>query len=154
MSGWKRMLVLACLVPAVAACGDDPLGLGDDHEEQQQEQEANRVAFLRLIIASTTIVINQAGTVIGSPVTIGLPGAAVTAIPLDANSHPLTLDSTAFRLDVVTDASGRISFDRTGAFSGQITRHSAGPASLTFALFHIPRAHNDFGPHTVQVTVQ
>jgi hypothetical protein len=155
MRRWGRLLVLALLLPTLGACDDGPFGFDDnDEEELQQEMDASQVAFLRLVIGSTTIVIDQAGTVIGQAVTIGPPNAAITAFPLDSNSQPLRLDSTAFRLDVTPDATGRITFARTGVFSGEFTRNGPGPAKFAVALFHTTRNHQDFGPDTVHVTVQ
>ena len=74
--------------------------------------------------------------------------------PLDANSQVLTVDSTAFRLDVNVGAGSPITFTRTGAFSGTITRNGPGTATFAVGLFHVPQNHFDFGPHNVQATVQ
>ena len=151
MRRWIYCLLVAALV---AGCGDDDPTSGRDEGEEEQEQEVNQVVFMRLVIGSTTIVINRTSTVIGNPVIFGPPDAVITATFLDANSQPLVISATDFRMDVTPDASGRFTFTRTGPFTGTFVRLGAGTASFTVALHHISKNHNDHGPHTVPVTVQ
>ena len=157
MRWWKRLLMVGLLVPALAACSDDPAGADDDDNGNggpAPEQEVNNVAFIRLVIGSATIVVNRTGTVIGPTPIVGPPGAEITAFFLDANSQPLTISNTDFRLDVTPDNTGRVAFTRTGPFTGSFTRNAAGPVTITIGLFHISRSHYDFGPHPIQVTAQ
>lgn len=137
----------------LAGCSDDPAGARDEGEEEQ-EQEVNNVAFLRVVIGSTTVVVNRQGAVIGNPVVIGPPPASITVVPLDANSQPVNLSATDFRVEVTTDGSARLTFARTSAFAGTLTRNAAGAATVTVGLFHTSKNHFDFPQHPISLTVQ
>lgn len=142
-----RPVVLGGLLAALAigaACEDDPLA--------PPEPE---VATLRLVFASLndTVFVNTAnGVVTSGPITIAA-NTAFTAQFLKADGTPEGLVTDAeFRLDVVPANTGVVTFARSSAFAGTLTKVTAGSTTINFALFHLAEAHNEFD-HNVAITV-
>lgn len=142
MTRWMRAAALALLVPALAACDDDGTEPND---------HADDVAIIRLAVGTQTFNIMQSGAQGGLTIPVG--STPVTATFLAANNDVLTIGSN-FRLDVDSQNSSRVTFTRTGSFSGTLTGVAAGTAVVNVCLRHIADNHCDFGPHPINVTVQ
>jgi hypothetical protein len=132
------------LILAFAACGDDPVA--------QEEDPADAVVAMRLVVGSQTITVSDNGTVTGGPIVLPRGNTTITASFLDdANAVVTGLDE--FRLEVTTDNAAVASFTRTSAFVGNLVGSAAGQTILRFSLWHIAEGHNDFGPLPVSTTV-
>src|SRR5688572_20413473 len=140
---WSHTAALL-LVLVFGGCSDDPV----------EPDPADAIVAMRLTIGAQTITINQAGTVTGGPVTVNAATTAVSAVFLDMGGQTITLPTAEFEFRAVPDNSARLTFVRTGAFSGTLTRNATGAASLSVSLFHLGSGHDDFGPFSVPVTVQ
>ena len=128
---------------AVAACDDDPV---------EPEDPADAVVTMRLTVGTQAINITD-GNVTGGPINLSVGNMAITATFLDdAGAQVTGLDD--FELRVTSDNATVASFNRTGAFAGNLVGAAAGQTILRFSLFHLEEQHDDFGPFPVSVTVQ
>ncbi|MGI9629246.1 MAG: hypothetical protein ACR2QM_20655 [Longimicrobiales bacterium] len=137
---------LIALGLVVAACGDDtPM------EEEQEPQ----VATMRLTVGAQTVDVAEDGTVTGGPISIPVGMTAVSVEFLLASGQPEPLVTAAeFQANVASDDETTVTFTRTSAFAGMLDGVASGSAVLSFSLFHIEEAHEDFGPFPVSTTVQ
>jgi hypothetical protein len=143
MTKWLRIAALA-LVPIMSACTEDPI-IDPDADPGED------VATIRLTVATQTIDIGPGG----ASLSLDLPRGTttITATFLRANGTTLTLPSTgAFAVNFASNNTNRMTFTRTGNFTGTLTAGLAGPAILSVELLH--GSHTDFGPHNVTVNVQ
>ncbi|MCI0436606.1 MAG: hypothetical protein L0271_23655 [Gemmatimonadetes bacterium] len=140
----SHILAVLPLVLAFAACSDDPM--------EEEEDPAEAVVAMRLVVGNQTITVADNGTVTGGPINLTQGNTAVTASFLDAaNAVVGGLDD--FRLEVTSDNAAVASFARTGAFTGNLVGAAAGQTTLRFSLFHIQEQHDDFGPLPVPTVV-
>lgn len=133
-------LAIAALALSAAACKEDV----DGHPE---------VDFMRITIAGqAAVTVNSTGTPSGTlSITQGVP-TSFTVEFLDANLQDALGDEAAEFQANVSPAAG-ITFARTGAFTGTLTGAAAGTVAVSFAMFHLEDAEEEFGPFSVDVTV-
>jgi hypothetical protein len=126
------------------ACEDDPI--------VEPEPE---VATLRIIFPSlndTVFVDVETGTVTSGPITIAATTAFTTQFRKADGSTEGLVTGADFRLDVTPANTGIVTFTRSGAFAGSLNKVAAGATTITFALFHLAEAHNEF-ERPVSITV-
>jgi hypothetical protein len=138
-----RAAFLFAIVPAIAACDDDPI-----------EPEEDLPAEMRLTVGSQTVTVTDAGTVTGGPIALGVGAATLTAVFLDADGQVMNIPSDELELRVVPANSGIVTFIRSSAFAGTLTGITVGSTSISVSLYHFEEEHNDFGEFPVPVTVQ
>jgi hypothetical protein len=134
-------LPLVVALSALTACDDDPV-----------EPEEPEIGTVRLVIGTQTLNVTGSGT--APAVTISGASTLVTATFLDEDGAPLTLNSSEFEIRLVPATSGRVTFTRTGPFTGTLTRVAAGTTLVAVSVFHLGEGHDDFGPHNINLTVQ
>jgi hypothetical protein len=148
---WTRALTFAPLfatVAMMAACGDDPTA--------EEEDPAEAIESVRLTIGASTVTLNTSGTVISgtSPIVIPAGTHVVTATFLDGAGASINAELGEFEMRLTPANAALLTFTRTGAFAGTLTRVAAGSTQLSFVLWHIAEGHEDLGPWPVNVTVQ
>ena len=138
-----RLLFTPLLVAlsALAGCQNDPV-------EPDEEPE---IEIARLTIGAQTV--NLIGGS-GASVTIPMGSTVVSAVFLDADGATLSLPTDEFELRMESQNTARVTFARTGPFSGTLTGISAGAAVVKVAAYHLVEQHEDFGPSDLNVTVQ
>jgi hypothetical protein len=151
LNRWTRALAFAPLFAAVsllAACDDDPTDEDHDHAEE--------IVTYRVQIGNSTVVLNEGGGIVsGGPVVIGAGVHNVTVTYLDAAGASLNSELEAdFETRIAPANAALVTFARTGAFTGTLTRVAAGSTTLSLSLFHKGEGHDDLGPHTLAITVQ
>lgn len=142
MGKWMRVAALM-LLPVMAACSDDngPVDNTDPGED---------VVLIRLTIGTATVDVTAGGASRGVDVPRG--ATSIDAAFLNANGNPVTLPaSSTYALDVVSSNTQRLTFTRTGAFSGSLNGLQTGAVTLSVSLVH--GSHTDFSPRTVNVNV-
>jgi hypothetical protein len=142
MSKWMRAAVLV-LVPLMASCTDD-------EEPLVSNDPGDAIAIIRLTIGQTTVDVTSSGASRDVDVPRGATTLAATFI--NNNGTTVTLPSaTTYALDVVSSNTGRLTFTRTGAFTGTLNGVLSGAATISVNLVH--GSHSHVGPRTVNVTV-
>ena len=143
MAKWMGVAALM-LLPAMAACSDDngPIDNADP---------GDAVAMIRLTIGQATVDVTAGGASRG----VDVPRGATTfdAAFLNANGNPVTFpaSSSTFAIEVISSNTGRLTFTRTGPFSGTLNGIQTGAATITVSLVH--GSHTDFQPRTVNINV-
>jgi hypothetical protein len=138
----RRAFVAAAAFMLAVACDDDP---GEAEPE---------VATLRIIIGTDTVEVDEFGNVTGGPISIPTGATSLTAEWLRADGSPEPLvDDAEFDLQGVPANTGVVTFSSATVFTGTLTGVASGSTTIDFALFHTAEQHEDFGPHTVPVTV-
>jgi hypothetical protein len=149
LNRWTRSLAFVPTIAALsllAACGDDPVEPGDPAEE---------IATIRITIGANTANLNVDGTAIsGIPIVIPAGTHPVTATFLDDAGASLNAELGEFEMRLTPANTAVLTFARTGAFAGTVTRVAAGSTNLSFVLWHLAENHEDIGPWPVNVTVQ
>jgi hypothetical protein len=136
-------LLVPMLLVAAAACSDST--------EPEPEPE---VATMRLIIGGTdTVTVAENGAVTGGPITIDATTSIAAEWLRDDGTPDPIVDGATFELAVVVANTGIVTFTRTGAFAGTLTKVAAGTTSATFGLLHVDEGHEDFGPFPVSIVV-
>lgn len=140
-----RAALLLALVPAFAACDDDPT-----------EPEEELPTSMELTVGNQTVTVTNTGAVTGGPILLGIGASAVSAVFFDADGAEMDLSDEADELElrIVPASTALVTFVGTGAFSGTLTGVAIGSTSVSVSLFHIVENHNDFGEFPVAVTVQ
>jgi len=128
----------------MASCTDDeePIGSSDP---------ADAVVTIRLTIGQETVDVTASGA---SRSSVDLPRGAITlaATFLNANGTAVTLpSSTTYALDVVSSNTGRLTFTRTGAFTGTLNGLLTGSTTIAVNLIH--GSHSHIGPRNVTINV-
>lgn len=134
-------LTVAALSLSAAACKDS-----DDHHHAE-------VDFMRITIAGQpAVTVNSTGTPSGTLTITSGVATAFTVEFLDATMQDALGDEAdEFQVNVVPGAG--ITFARTGAFAGTLTGGAVGTVAVSFAMFHLTDAEEEFGPFSVNVTV-
>jgi hypothetical protein len=126
----------------LTGCSDDPVEPGDP---------ADAVVAMRITIGSTVVTVNEGGTVTGGPVNIGAGATSVSVVFLDSGGATVT-GLGDFVVHATPANTGIMTFQSTGAFTGTLTRVSAGTTQVAFELYHVEEGHADFGPYNVSIT--
>lgn len=136
-------VTLFAAITFISACDDDPV---------EPEDPADEIATIRLAIGAQTVDMTDSNS---PSVTIPRQANAVAVTFLDAagSTLPNSLFSD-FEIRLVSENAARLTFTRTGAFTGTLTGLSAGAAVIQVSLFHLEEGHEDFGPRPLAVTVQ
>lgn len=144
MKTFSRLAAFALLVPALVlgACDDSPTDEDDEPE----------IATLALTLGGQLVTINEGGGVTSGQLRIAIGSTPVSVQALTATGAVINLGNE-FQLDVIPDASGRITFTRTGDYTGTLTANSAGTAVVKIGLLHKDDDHYDFGLHSHTFTV-
>jgi hypothetical protein len=135
------VLPLVAALSALTGCGSDPV-----------EPEEPEIGSIRLTVGSQTLVITEGGP--QGTLTISGASSSVSVAFFDDVGDSMTLDADEFELRLTPANTGVLTFTRTGAFTGTLNRVSAGSTTMTVSAYHKVEQHDDFGPHTVSVTVQ
>jgi|SRR5688572_9258656 hypothetical protein len=142
MSKWMRVAALM-LLPAMAACSDDSDPIDSD-------DPAESIVMVRLNIGGQTVEITEAGA--NRAVDVPRGATSLDATFFNAAGNPVTLSSTStYALDVVSSNTGRLTFTRTGPFSGTLNGLQTGSATIAVKILH--GSHEDFGPRNVTINV-
>jgi hypothetical protein len=141
----RRFMVPALVIAAGAiACADTV---------EPEPEEEPEVATMRLTVGGATIDVEEDGTVTGGPITISATTTISAAwLRADGTADP-SVDAAEFELLVEIDDESILTFTRTSAFAGTLTKVAAGATTADFALFHLEEMHEDFGPFTVSIVV-
>jgi hypothetical protein len=135
-------LTFAIVLPGMTACSDDPV---DVHDEEPE--------FLELTIGAQTIRVAANGVITGGPVNVPVgTSVAVTAQFLDHDGEVIEFEPGEYELRAVTLNPTIVTFGKTGTFSGSITGVAVGAGTITFQLYHLAEAHEDF-EQDVPITV-
>jgi hypothetical protein len=150
LNRWTRALAFFPLFAAVsmlAACGDDPV---------EPEDPAEAIESMQLTIGANTVTLNTSGAVVSGTTPIVIPAGthAVSATFLDGSGASINSELGEFEMRLTPASTALLTFARTGAFTGTVTRVAAGSTTLDFVLWHIAEGHEDLGPFPVAVTVQ
>jgi hypothetical protein len=140
---WFAFVTIFAAFTFMSACDDDPI---------EPEDPADEIATIRLTIGAQTVDMTDSNS---PSVTIPRQANAVAVTFLDAAG--VTLPNNLFgdfEIRLESENAARVTFTRTGAFTGTLTGLSAGAAVVQVSLFHIEEGHNDFGPRPLAVTVQ
>jgi hypothetical protein len=149
---WTRALALAPLLAAVsvlAACDDSPTDEDHDHAEE--------VASIRIAIGASVVVMNTSGTVTSgpNPVIIGTGTHTVGVSFLDDAGATINSELEGeFEARLTPANTALVTFARTGAFAGTLTRVAPGSTTLSVVLFHTAENHEELGPFPLGLTVQ
>jgi hypothetical protein len=142
MTKWMRIAALA-LIPMLSACSDDQIV--DDDDDLGEE-----VATIRLTIGQQTVDVDQDGANLSFDIPRGT--STITASFLRQSGTALVLPSNGeYAVNFVSANTARMSFARTGDFSGTLNGLQTGPVLMSVELLH--GSHSDFGPHNVTVNV-
>jgi hypothetical protein len=142
MTKWMRIAALA-LVPMLSACTEDPI-IDEDTDP------GDDVATIRLQIGQQTVDVGPGGAVLTFDIPRG--ESTINASFLRQSGTTLTLPSTGeYSVSFIPATPSRMTFTRTGHFSGTLTGLQTGPTTMQVALVH--GSHSDFGPHNVTVNV-
>ena len=142
MAKWMGVAALM-LLPVMAACSEDngPIDNADPGDD---------VAMIRLTIGQATVDVTAGGASRGVDVPRG--ATAIDAAFLNANGNPVTFPaSSTFAIEVTSSNTGRLTFTRTGPFSGTLNGIQTGAATISVSLVH--GSHIDFQPRTVNINV-
>lgn len=151
----RRVLRLAALVPMIAlaaACGDD------DATDPEPEPTFNRMVLTFTPAGGTasTVTITRANAAVSGPLTIAASGGTLTATFLNADGSAdqvIAAGQSDFETRIVSPASPRATFVRTGPNTFTVTRSSAGTETVTVSLYHLGEQHNELQA-TVSLNVQ
>ena len=150
---WTRRLAFVPLLAAVAllsACDDDPTNGDDDPGE--------RVESFRITIAGNSgpLTLNASGTPVSGPNPLIVSGTrAITVEFLDASGNSLNSQLEGdFEARIESANGALVTFARTGAFAGTVTRMGVGTTQLRISLYHTEENHVEQGPFNVSVLMQ
>jgi hypothetical protein len=142
MSKWMRVAALM-LLPAMAACTDDSSPVDRD-------DPAEDIVMIRLNIGGQIVDITEAGA--NRAVDVPRGATSLDATFYNAGGTTVTLSSSStYALGVVSSNTSRLSFTRTGPFSGTLNGLQTGEATLAVSIIH--GSHDDFSPRNVTVNV-
>jgi hypothetical protein len=128
----------------------------DDSPTDEEEDPADAIATLRITLANITVSMRaEDGNIASGPTSfvIGSGSHVLTAAFLDQSGQPVA-GLTDFELRVTPVNAALVTFARTGAFSGTVTRVAAGTTRLKVGLWHTEEGHFDIGEFEVQIIVQ
>jgi hypothetical protein len=143
MTKWMRVAALM-LLPVFAACTDDSDPIDNDDLGESVET-------IRLQIGTSFVDITDAGA---NPASVDVPRGAtpVAASFLNANGTTVSLSSSStYSVEVVSGNTQRLTFTRTGAFTGNFNGIQTGAVTVQVSLLH--GSHTDFGPRSVTINV-
>ncbi len=141
----KAMRVAALLILPVimAACTDDGSGpiRGD---------VGNDVEIMRLQVGADLVDITKTGATTAVDFT---QGEVLLSVEFrDDEDRLVDLDADeGFQINIIPASANRLTFQRTGAFTGLLTGLLAGATTMQVELVH--QGHVHFGPHIVTVNV-
>jgi hypothetical protein len=130
---------LVVALSALTACEDDPV-----------EPEEPEIGTVRLTLGSQTLNLEGGATV---SATISGASTAVSATFLADDGSALALDEDEFEIRLLPQTSGVVTFSRSGAFSGALSRVAAGSVVVDVEVFHKIEGHEDFSAR-LSLTVQ
>lgn len=142
MIKWMRLAAMM-LLPVMAACAEDsdPIDSGDP---------ADAITMIRLTIGSQTVDITEAGA--NRAVDVPRGSTPVTATFYNQGGGEVLLSSSStYAINLVSQNTGRLTFTRTGAFTGTFGGIQTGAVIVAVSLLH--GDHEDFGPRNVTINV-
>jgi len=86
--------------------------------------------------------------------TLDAAASSVSATFLDEDGEIMMLDPAEFEIRIIPVNTTLLTFLRSTAFTGTLNRLGTGTTTMAVSVFHKDEEHNDFGPHTVSVTLQ
>jgi hypothetical protein len=144
----RRRFALVTAIVALgfgSACSDDPV---------EPPDPADEIATVRVTIGTQTVNFTEGGPNPGS-ITVPVGTNNVTVTFLRANNSTVTLDGNEFEIQLNSQNTARVTFERTAPFAGNLRGVAAGSAAVVVVqLYHKQEMHADFGPHNLNVTVQ
>lgn len=156
MKVWKnraQLIAVTLLLPlALAACGDDPTGIDDDHGE---EVEGVQIWLSGAMIASYD---GDTGAWTGElEVDVGTETAHMDVRFVDHDGEAVTLDSDMYlEVEVEDESIAEFEQDTPGEFGGHLHGVAVGETDVVFKLMHgsVGSGHADFVTAAVHAHVE
>lgn len=139
----RRLPILSGLLTvfALGACKE-----ADDHHGEE-------VDFMRITLTGQApVLVNSTGAVSGTLTLTQHVATGVTVEFLDATQQD-ALGEHADEFQANVSPAAGITFNRTGPFTGTLTGTATGAIPVSFAMFHLEDAEEEFGPFNVTITV-
>jgi len=116
------------------------------------EVDEPEIGSVRLTVDGTVLVITPGGA--QGTLTLNAGASSVSATFLDEDGAIMTLDPAEFEIRIIPANTTLLTFLRSTAFTGTLNRLGTGTTTMRVSVFHKDEGHDDFGPHTVSVTLQ
>ena len=134
----------------LGACGDDPVGLDDDHAEPHGVQ---------LVLSGVTIASYEAGSGWTGELEVGLgeETAHIDVRFVDEDGDEIPLDEDVYlEVEIDDEAIAEFEQDTPGEFGGHLHGVAAGETDAVFRLMHgtVGSGHADFVTTAVHVHVE
>lgn len=138
----KRAMLAAALavLASGAGCSDSasPDGRVDLHA-------------IRLTVDEQVVTIEDGGAVTGGPLVLAVGDVGLMAQFLDQDDELAPVPPAEYRLEVVPDDEGVVTFTRQTAFAGTLTGVAAGNARLAVCLLRVADEQCEIGSRTAMV---
>jgi hypothetical protein len=139
---------MVAAVALMAACGGSPADEDHDH--------ADEIATWRVTIAGAVALLNgESGAFISGTNPLVISGQQAFQIEfLDDDGNSIDADlQDEFEIRVAPANGTLVTFARTGAFTGLVTRMGSGTTTLGLTLFHLEEDHAERGPFPLSVSM-
>ncbi|MFO7259815.1 MAG: hypothetical protein DIU52_001585 [bacterium] len=126
------------------------LALGAGCNESAAPDDTVDVHTIRLVVGEQVVTIEQGG-VVAEPLVIGSGDTGLMAQFLDRSGELTPVSPAEYRIEIVPDDEGVVTFTRTTAFAGRLTGVAPGSARLAVCLLHVPSDQCEVGSRTEAV---
>jgi len=141
----------ARLYPVMLAAALALLAFGAGCSESAAPDGRLEVHAIRLTVGEQVVTIERGGAVTGDPLVIGLGDTGLTAQFLDAEGGLAPVAPAEYRIEIISDDEGVVTFVRKTAFAGTLTGMAAGSARLAACLLHVASEQCEIGSRTAMV---